>query len=40
MERKSEEQRRAIENIKKLYKGWEKVIKLSDDYPKIVPEGK
>ena len=37
---KSEEQKVAMKNIKALYKSWEKVIKLFNDYSKNVFEAK
>ena len=33
--KKSEEQNSAMQNIKTLYKSWENVIKLLNDYSKI-----
>ena len=38
--KKSEDQIKTIKNIKNLYKSREKVIKLYNDYPKIISEAK
>ena len=38
--KKPEDQKTAIKNLKTLYESREKVIKLFDDYSRIVSEGK
>ena len=38
--KKSENQKSVIDNIKTLYKSWEKVIELFDDCSRIVSEAK